>query len=72
MANQRDQSGPNLKQLWWDPDRRKLDRFPRWRRYAREGGLEPVAVRGGPSPVHGGIVGLIDRQRLCQCQDPDA
>ncbi len=37
MANQRDQSGPNLKQLWWDPDRRKLDRFPRWRRYADYG-----------------------------------
>lgn len=37
MADERDQSEPNLKQLWWDPDRRKLDRFPRWRRYGDYG-----------------------------------
>ena len=34
MANERNQNEPSLKQLWWDPAQRKLDRFPRWRRYA--------------------------------------
>ena len=33
MMNRRDRDDPNRKQLWWDPDRSKLDRFPRWRRY---------------------------------------
>lgn len=33
MINERNQESANAKQLWWDPDRRKLDRFPRWRRY---------------------------------------
>ena len=37
MSNPRNQSDPNRKQLWWDPERRKIDRFPRWRRYADYG-----------------------------------